>query len=83
MHGPSLLEPRSRTTQLSAFLAHIVGLQVQNRLRQPDTWRLSPASIRHFFVYGQILAACIILVPEIGVGRFFRLFEIPMYNIGS
>jgi TAG lipase / lysophosphatidylethanolamine acyltransferase len=77
MHGPSLLESRSRTTQLSAFLARMVGLEVRHRLRQLDTLRLLPASIRRFLVDEQIPAASMTLVPDVGAGDFIRLLETP------
>ncbi|CAI4216598.1 unnamed protein product [Parascedosporium putredinis] len=40
MHGPSLTETRSRTTQMTSFLVRMVGLEVRHRLRQLDTLNL-------------------------------------------
>lgn len=77
MHGPSLLETRSRTTQLSAFLLRMVGLEVRHRLRQLDTLQVLPASIRRFLVDEQVPAASMTLVPEVTAGDFVRLLETP------
>ncbi|KAJ3498999.1 hypothetical protein NLG97_g687 [Lecanicillium saksenae] len=77
MHGPSLVETRSKTTQLSASLVRMVGLEVRHRLRQLDTLRLLPASIRRFLVDEQIPAAAMTLVPEVTAGDFVRLLETP------
>lgn len=77
MHGPSLLESRSRTTQLSASLVRMVGLEIRHRLRQLDTLRLLPASIRRFLVDEQIPAASMTLVPEVTAADFVRLLETP------
>ncbi|KAG8421187.1 triacylglycerol lipase [Metarhizium acridum] len=77
MHGPSLLESRSKTTQLSAFLVRMVGLEVRHRLRQLDTLRLLPSSIRRFLVDERIPAASMTLVPEVTAGDFVRLLETP------
>ncbi|KAL3963891.1 hypothetical protein ACCO45_000895 [Purpureocillium lilacinum] len=77
MHGPSLVEARSRTTQLSAFFVRMVGLEVRHRLRQLDTLRLLPSSIRRFLVDEQIPAASMTLVPEVTAGDFVRLLETP------
>jgi TAG lipase/lysophosphatidylethanolamine acyltransferase len=76
MHGPSLLS-RSKTTQLSAFLVRMVGLEVRHRLRQLDTLRLLPSSIRRFLVDERIPAASMTLVPEVTAGDFVRLLETP------
>jgi TAG lipase / lysophosphatidylethanolamine acyltransferase len=81
MHGPS--PPRSSrhgaavTTQLSAFLVRMVGLEIRHRLRQLDTLRLLPASIRRFLVDEQIPAASMTLVPEVTAADFVRLLETP------
>lgn len=77
MHGPSLLESRSRATQLTAFLVRMVGLEVRHRLGQLDTLRLLPASIRRFLVDEQIPAASMTLVPEVTATDFIRLLETP------
>ncbi|PFH56739.1 hypothetical protein XA68_16053 [Ophiocordyceps unilateralis] len=77
MHGPSLVEARSRATQLSAFFARMVGLEVQHRLRQLDTLRLLPSSIRRFLVDEQVPGAAMTLVPEVTAGDFVRLLETP------
>lgn len=77
MHGPSLVETRSKTTQLSASLVRMVGLEVRHRLRQLDTLRLLPGSIRRFLVDEQIPAAAMTLVPEVTAGDFVRLLETP------
>ena len=77
MHGPSQLETRSRTTQLSAFLLRMVGLEVRHRLRQLDTLQVLPASIRRFLVDEQVPAASMTLVPEVTAGDFVRLLETP------
>ncbi|KAK0387637.1 hypothetical protein NLU13_3882 [Sarocladium strictum] len=78
MHGPSLLETRSKTTQASAFLVRMVGLELRHRLRQLDTLRLLPAGIRRFLVDEQVPASSsMTLVPEVGAGDFARLLETP------
>lgn len=77
MHGPSLLETRSKTTQLSAFLIRMVGLEVRHRLRQLDSLRLLPAGIRRFLVDEQTPAASMMLVPPLTAGDFVRLLETP------
>lgn len=77
MHGPSLLETRSRTTQVSAFMVRMVGLELRHRLRQLDTLRLLPAGIRRFLVDEQVPAASMTLVPEVTAGDFVRLLETP------
>lgn len=77
MHGPSLVETHSKTTQLSAFLVRMVGLEVRHRLRQLDTLRLLPSSIRRFLVDERIPAASMTLVPEVTAGDFVRLLETP------
>lgn len=78
MHGPSLLETRSKTTQASAFLVRMVGLELRHRLRQLDTLSLLPATIRRFLVDEQVPAASsMTLVPEVAVGDFARLLETP------
>jgi TAG lipase/lysophosphatidylethanolamine acyltransferase len=55
----------------------MVGLEVRHRLRQLDTLRLLPASIRRFLVDEQIPAASMTLVPDVGAGDFIRLLETP------
>ncbi|KFH42999.1 triacylglycerol lipase -like protein [Hapsidospora chrysogenum ATCC 11550] len=77
MHGPSLLESRSRTTQLSAFLVRMVGLEIRHRLGQLDALRLLPGGIRRFLVDEQIPAASMTLVPEVTAADFIRLLETP------
>ncbi|KAG6016043.1 hypothetical protein E4U43_004306 [Claviceps pusilla] len=77
MHGPSLVESRSKITRLSAFLARMVGLEVRHRLRQLDTLQLLPSSIRRFLVDEGIPAASMTLVPEVTGGDFVRLLETP------
>ncbi|KAF7543497.1 hypothetical protein G7Z17_g10691 [Cylindrodendrum hubeiense] len=77
MHGPSLVEARSKTTQVSAFLVRMVGLEIRHRLRQLDTLRLLPANIRRFLVDEQVPAASMMLVPEVTPGDFVRLLETP------
>ncbi|CAM1506922.1 Fc.00g065630.m01.CDS01 [Cosmosporella sp. VM-42] len=77
MHGPSLVETRSKTTQVTAFLVRMVGLEIRHRLRQLDTLRLLPASIRRFLVDEQVPAASMMLVPEVTAGDFIRLLETP------
>lgn len=77
MHGPSLLETRSKTTQLSAFLVRMVGLEIRHRLRQLDSLRLVPASIRRFLIDEQVPAASMTLVPEVTASDFVRLLETP------
>ncbi|KYK57690.1 hypothetical protein DCS_04703 [Drechmeria coniospora] len=77
MHGPSRAEARSRTTQFSAFCARTIGLEVRHRLRQLDTLRLLPFSIRRFLVDEQVPAASMTLVPEVTAGDFVRLLETP------
>ncbi|KAF7548695.1 hypothetical protein G7046_g8582 [Stylonectria norvegica] len=77
MHGPSLVETRSKTTQMTAFLVRMVGLEVRHRLRQIDTLRLLPAGIRRFLVDEQVPGASMVLVPEVTAGDFVRLLETP------
>ncbi|KAG6012919.1 hypothetical protein E4U54_007224 [Claviceps lovelessii] len=77
MHGPSLVESRSKITRLSAFLARMVGLEVRHRLRQLDTLQLLPSGIRRFLVDEGIPAASMTLVPEVTGGDFVRLLETP------
>lgn len=77
MHGPSLVEARSKTTQVSAFLVRMVGLEIRHRLRQLDTLRLLPSGIRRFLVDEQVPAASMMLVPEVTAGDFVRLLETP------
>ncbi|KOS16892.1 putative triacylglycerol lipase [Escovopsis weberi] len=77
MHGPSVVEARSKTTQFSAFLFRMVGLEIRHRLRQLDTLRLLPANIRRFLVDEQVPAASMTLVPEVTAGDFVRLLETP------
>ncbi|KAL7924013.1 patatin-like phospholipase [Trichoderma austrokoningii] len=77
MHGPSLVETRSKTTQLSAFLVRMVGLEIRHRLRQLDSLRLVPASIRRFLIDEQVPAASMTLVPEVTASDFVRLLETP------
>ncbi|KAK2593068.1 triacylglycerol lipase [Conoideocrella luteorostrata] len=77
MHGPSLVESRSKITQLSAFMVRMVGLEVRHRLQQLDTLRLLPSSIRRFLVDERIPAASMTLVPEVTAGDFVRLLETP------
>lgn len=77
MHGPSLVQSRSRSTQLTAFLVRMVGLEVRHRLGQLDTLRLLPASIRRFLVDEQIPVASMTLVPEVTAADFIRLLETP------
>ncbi|KUI66476.1 hypothetical protein VM1G_01684 [Cytospora mali] len=77
MHGPSLLETRSKTTSVAAFLARMVGLEVRHRLRQLDTLGLLPTGIRRFLVDEQIPGASVMLVPEVTAGDFIRLLETP------
>ncbi|KAF5026212.1 hypothetical protein F66182_1679 [Fusarium sp. NRRL 66182] len=77
MHGPSLVESRSKTTQISAFLVRMVGLEIRHRLSQLDTLSLLPAGIRRFLVDEQVPAASMMLVPEVTAGDFVRLLETP------
>lgn len=77
MHGPSLVETRSKATQLSAFLVRMVGLELRHRLRQLDTLRVLPSSIRRFLVDEQVPGASMTLVPEVSAGDFIRLLETP------
>ncbi|KAG5974294.1 hypothetical protein E4U55_008236 [Claviceps digitariae] len=77
MHGPSLVESRSKITRLSAFMVRMVGLEVRHRLRQLDTLQLLPSSIRRFLVDERIPAASMTLVPEVTGGDFVRLLETP------
>ncbi|KAG9257824.1 uncharacterized protein F5Z01DRAFT_303374 [Emericellopsis atlantica] len=77
MHGPAVLESKSWTTQLSALMIRVVGLEIRHRLRQLDTLRLLPASIRRFLVDEQIPAASMTLAPEVTASDFIRLLETP------
>lgn len=77
MHGPSLLETRSTTTSITAFLVRMVGLEVRHRLRQLDTLGLLPTGIRRFLVDERVPGASVMLVPEVTAGDFIRLLETP------
>lgn len=77
MHGPSLLETRSKTTAVTAFLARMVGLEIRHRLRQLDTLGFLPTGIRRFLVDERIPGASVMLVPEVTAGDFIRLLETP------
>lgn len=77
MHGPSLLETRSKTTAVTAFLARMVGLEVRHRLRQLDTLGFLPTGIRRFLVDERVPGASVMLVPEVTAGDFIRLLETP------
>lgn len=78
MHGPSLLETRSKTTtSVTAFLVRMVGLELRHRLRQLDTLQMLPASIRRFLVDERVPGAALTLVPEVTAGDFVRLLETP------
>ncbi|ROW16084.1 hypothetical protein VPNG_01907 [Cytospora leucostoma] len=77
MHGPPLLETRSKTTSLTAFLARMVGLEVRHRLQQLDTLGLLPTGIRRFLVDERVPGASVTLVPEVTAGDFIRLLETP------
>ncbi|KAM7207644.1 putative triacylglycerol lipase [Naviculisporaceae sp. PSN 640] len=77
MHGPSLVETRNKTTQMTAFLVRMMGLEIRHRLRQLDTLQLLPAGIRRFLVDERIPGASMTLVPEVTIGDFVRLLETP------
>jgi len=77
MHGPSLLEARSRATQLTAFVVRMVGLEVRHRLKQLDSLRILPNSIRRFLVDEHVPAASMTLVPDVKGSDFVRLLETP------
>ncbi|KAM7224493.1 protein of unknown function (DUF3336) domain containing protein [Rhypophila decipiens] len=77
MHGPSLLETRSKITQVTAFLLRMMGLEIRHRLRQLDTLQLLPAGIRRFLVDEEVPGASMTLVPEVTLGDFVRLLETP------
>jgi TAG lipase/lysophosphatidylethanolamine acyltransferase len=77
MHGPSVLETRNKTAAATSFLARMVGLEVRHRLRQLDTLRLLPTSIRRFLVDESVPGTSMTLVPEVTAGDFIRLLETP------
>lgn len=77
MHGPSLLETRSKTLSITAFLVRMVGLEVRHRLRQLDTLGLLPTGIRRFLVDERVPGASVMLVPEVTASDFIRLLETP------
>ncbi|KAK3695091.1 acyl transferase/acyl hydrolase/lysophospholipase [Podospora appendiculata] len=77
MHGPSLVETRSKTTSVTAFLVRMMGLEVRHRLKQLDALSLLPAAIRRFLVDEIVPGASMTLVPEVTVGDFVRLLETP------
>ncbi|KAH7376070.1 patatin-like phospholipase [Plectosphaerella cucumerina] len=77
MHGPSLMETRSKTTSITAFLVRMVGLELRHRLRQLDTLQVLPASIRRFLVDERVPGAAMTLVPEVTAADFVRLLETP------
>lgn len=77
MHGPSERETRNKAAQLSSLLVRMVGLEVRHRMRQLDTLRILPSSIRRFLVDEQVPGASMTLVPEVTGGDFVRLLETP------
>ncbi len=77
MHGPSLLQTRGRLSQLTAFVVRMAGLEIRHRLRQLDTLRLLPPSIRRFLVDERVPGAFMTLVPEVTASDFERLLETP------
>lgn len=62
---------------MTAFLVRMAGLEIRHRLRQLDTLRLLPSSIRRFLVDERVPGASMTLVPEVTAGDFVRLLETP------
>ncbi|KAK8048580.1 triacylglycerol lipase [Apiospora phragmitis] len=77
MHGPSLFTARHKRNQAAGHIIRMVGLEIRHRLRQLDTLRLLPASIRRFLVDEEVPSASMTLVPKVTFGDFFRLLETP------
>jgi TAG lipase / lysophosphatidylethanolamine acyltransferase len=78
MLGPSLVRNRSRTSRLMAFLVRMVGLEVRHRLKQLDSLRVLPNSIRRFLVDEQVPGgSAMTLVPDVKASDFIRLLETP------
>ncbi|KAK8032792.1 patatin-like serine [Apiospora marii] len=77
MHGPSLFTARHKRNQAAGHIMRMVGLEIRHRLRQLDTLRLLPASIRRFLVDEEIPSASMTLVPKVTASDFFRLLETP------
>jgi TAG lipase / lysophosphatidylethanolamine acyltransferase len=77
VQSPSLMETRSKTTQITSFLIRMVGLEIRHRLRQLDTLRMLPSSIRRFLVDEQMPGAVITIVPDVTLGDLLKLLEVP------
>ncbi|ORY66259.1 patatin-like phospholipase [Pseudomassariella vexata] len=77
MHGPSLFSARHKRAQITGHIIRMVGLELRHRLRQLDTLRLLPASIRRFLVDEEVPGPSMILVPKVTPGDFVRLLETP------
>ncbi|KAK5663341.1 hypothetical protein OQA88_3769 [Cercophora sp. LCS_1] len=77
MHGPSMVEARNKVASATAFVIRMMGLEIRHRLRQLDTLRLLPAGIRRFLVDELVPGASMTLVPQVTVGDFVRLMEVP------
>lgn len=77
MHGPSLFTARHKRNQAAGHIIRMAGLEIRHRLRQLDTLRLLPASIRRFLVDEEVPSASMTLVPKVTAGDFFRLLETP------
>lgn len=77
MHGPSLFTARHKRNQAAGHIIRMVGLEIRHRLRQLDTLRLLPISIRRFLVDEEIPSASMTLVPKVTFSDFFRLLETP------
>lgn len=77
MHGPSLFSARHKRAQITGNIIRMVGLELRHRLRQLDTLRLLPASIRRFLVDEEVPGASMTLVPKVTAGDFVRLLETP------
>lgn len=77
MHGPSLMETRSKMASITAFFMRMVGLEIRHRLKQMDTLGALPMSIRRFLVDETVPGPSMMLVPDVAAGDFVRLLETP------
>jgi TAG lipase/lysophosphatidylethanolamine acyltransferase len=82
MHGPSVLEARSKLRQWTSFFMRLFGLELRHRLRQLDTLQLLPPTIRRFLVDEAVpgATASMTIVPEVSARDFARLLETPTHD---
>ncbi|KXX82853.1 Lipase 4 [Madurella mycetomatis] len=77
MHGPTLVETRSKISATTGLFVRMAGLEVRHQLRQLDTLGFLPLSIRRFLVDERVPCASMTLVPNVSVADFSRLLETP------